>query len=143
MNKPLTPPNNELSTATNIAEQALIGSLLIEGACQNAKAILEVRKLVAETDFRGYYENSSIINQIIHTRIFHAMLLCQYPHQINVANKMNELGILKSSDCAYMSECIARVPCSLDYIQYARSVKDYSLRRNGIKALENTKGVEL
>jgi hypothetical protein len=52
------------------------------------------------------------------------------PHQINVAQIMNDLGILAKGDCSALVLLVANCPCSLGYSDYAKTVKHYSDLRN-------------
>jgi len=83
-----------------------------------------VKRIVSDFDFLDahFHDNK-------HSRIFQGICQCQRPHWINVSEAMNNTQILRPGDIAYMSHCISRVPCSLDYIDYAKAVSAYSLKR--------------
>ncbi len=117
-------PDNELLHAVDDAEEALVGAILIEATRGTRSAIDEVSGIVSPTDFRKPQLG----------RIFNAMLSCSLPpHQINVALELQMSGKLEKFDCAFLSLCVSNVPCSLDYRDYARAVKSYSLERSGNK----------
>lgn len=118
----------EVTGAIEEAEEALIGAILIESV-RSDKAIHEVSKLIEPWDFRGCLKSDKPDRWVWRGRIYYAMTLCDRPHIINVAHKMIELDIFHALDASLMSHCEAGVPCSLDYMDYARVVKDYSIKR--------------
>ena len=118
--------SGELLRATQDAEDSLIGSLLIESTKGNREAIEQSIKLCLPTSF--YFENDR--------RLYQAMISCQAPpHQINTANELSTHNNLQTDDCSHMSYCISIVPCSLDYLHYARCVASYSSQRSGNKKI--------
>jgi replicative DNA helicase len=120
----------EVSEAIAESEEALLGSILIESTRGTDEAIRKVSQIIEPWDFRGCVKTDKPERWVWRARIFYAMTLCELPpHQINVANKMFNLGILQNGDCALMSHLISVVPCSLDYMDYAKAVKNYSVKR--------------
>ncbi len=119
---------NELLTATYDAEDSLIGSILIDSSCGHVEAIRKVRNIVAPDDFQ----------QSIDRLIYAAMLSCEVPHQINVAHEMVRLGTLVDGAIAHMSLCVSTTT-GLEYLDYAKAVREYSLNRQG-KVVTRIKG---
>ncbi len=125
--------NDEISSATVQAEEALLGAILIESTHGDRQAIQAVLAIVSPSDFYGYYEKQALVRQTRHARIFYAMTKTERPpHQITTAQEMNRLGILQSGDCAYLCHLVSMCPCSLDYVDYAKAVREYSLQRQGV-----------
>jgi len=120
----------EISTATQDAEEALIGAILVEASDGTKDFVVDISCIVSASDFKDE------LNQ----QIYKAMLNCsEAPHQINVARKMVELGVLGKYAIAHMSHCISVSPNSMDYIDFAKAVKYYSeLRRSGIPVKSRT-----
>ncbi len=141
----------EVTEAVELAEESLIGAILIESTRGTNEAIRKVSAIVEPWDFRGCLKIDKPERWIWRARIYHAMTLCERPpHIINVAHKMIELNIFHNMDAALMQHCIAGTPCSLDYMDYARTVKDYSIKRrvkyyadkgdiNKLQSITNTK----
>ncbi len=111
----------ELFEARRQAEQALLGALLIEGACQNTQAISDVKKILSPQDFLDtpFYKG-------LHGRIFEAMTHLEFPHQIAVAEELNNTGKLMKGDCAYLVGLVADCPCSVAYMDFAQTILNYS-----------------
>lgn len=105
--------------AVNEAEKGLIGALLINGSYE-PESLDEVKQLVTSEDFR-----SSMCR-----RIYEAILQTPHYDQVSVARKMYEKKTLEPNDCSEMSLLISRCPCSLDYLEYAKAVAQYSAERN-------------
>lgn len=121
----------EVTQAVEEAEQALLGSIFLLSSGGQTKAIKEVSKIVAPFDFRGCVKTNRPDQWIWTARIYYAMLECQgAPHIINVAKKMIDLDILQDNDCSLMQHCIYLTPCALDYLDYAKIVKDESIKRS-------------
>lgn len=128
---------SEIFEAIRQAEEALLGAILIESS-YSANPVYEIKFIVSASDFLDHnkYDNR-------HSRIYQAMLNCDRPQQINVAIEMARQGTLKPRDCAHLSHCIAMCPCSLDYLSYAKVVKEYSLIRNGKKMPVGFRGIDI
>ncbi len=110
--------------ATLQAEESLLGAILIESSDNSTQAISEVNKIVKSEDFYGVDRNS---------RVFEAMLRTEHPHQIGVAQTLYRNGKLASGDISYLCHLVFQCPCSLDYLDYAKAVKTYSLARQGYR----------
>lgn len=123
--------NTGITEATLEAEECLIGSILIESATYGTRqSIIQAVEYVSPLDF--YSEQ--------HRVIFEAMIKCpKPPHIINTAMQMQSEGTLTPKLPAHLRHCISVVPCSLDYLDYARAVKQYSDSRQG-KATRTIKG---
>ncbi len=120
----------EVTGATDEAEEALIGAVLIQSSVDGGEAIRKVSAALEPFDFKGCRRDQKPWQWVRNARIYYAMTQCTLPpHQINVAHKMMELGILQEYDCSWLAHCVAATPCSLDYLDYAEVIKDYSLRR--------------
>jgi len=121
-------PNNssEILQASLDAEDALIGSILIESTDGTRGAINQVAGVIKPADFYTEMDRD----------IFSAMLSCPLPpHQINTAHQMLADNTLGTGSISHMSFCISITPCSLDYLDYAEAVKRYSEIRTGKKRI--------
>lgn len=115
---------SELLTANSQAEESLLGAILIESTDGTRDTIEEVSKIITASDFRDFRCS----------RIFSAMQQCSLPpHQINTARSLHEINKLEKNDCAYLCHLVSICPCSLDYLDYAKAVKEYSNQRGGVK----------
>jgi hypothetical protein len=122
---------NELFAVAFDAEEALLGAILIESCRGTDQAIRKVGRILEPQDFTGCVPTDKPDRWPKNARIFYGMLNCSAPpHAINLANSMVNLGVFQIDDPALMRYCERIVPCSLDYMDYARCVKDYSDRRN-------------
>lgn len=125
--------NEEVSRATKDAEDCLIGAILVESTRGDRTAINGVARFIEPSHFK----------YTINRRIYSAMLSCPLPpHQINVANELFTRNILEPDDCSFLAYLVSLVPCSLDYIDYAKSVLQFSQVRQGVPVLR-IKGVIL
>jgi replicative DNA helicase len=115
----------ELRDATLQAEKTLIGTILVFSADSCTDAIDYCKKILKPSDFYDYQETAP---DNIHYRIYRAMLQCVAPQKINVAQKMNDLGILFPIDVAYLTECQSII-FDLDYESHSITVLRYSLQR--------------
>jgi replicative DNA helicase len=118
--------NDKLPPHDIAAEEAVIGSLLIDGA-----AIYEIATLLQKADF--YHEP--------HQWLYEACLnLYQRAepesiNQITVAQELDRLGKLEQSGgVAYLSHLISVVPTPLDIVDYAQIVYRLSISRHLISA---------
>jgi len=112
----------EIIKATYEAEDSLIGAILVESTDGTRDAINKVAPILSSADF---YND-------MNRRIYEAMLKCpEPPHQINVARQMVIDGSLVDGAVSYLCHCVSEAPCSLDYMDYALSVKAYSEMRQG------------
>ncbi len=108
------------------AEEAVIGSLLIDGA-----AIHKITTFLKETDF--YHEQN---------RWLYGACLALYQrneaiNQITVAQEMDRQGKLEAcGGAAYLSHLISIVPTSLDIEHYAQIVYRLSISRHLITAAD-------
>jgi len=107
---------SETTTARRDAEEALLGSLLIEAT---SLAVRHVQSIINHADFFQSQDRQ-------HSRIFQAMTKCDHVDEISVALKMQELGLLRKGDCGYLRHLISETPNSLDYLYYAKAVRRYS-----------------
>jgi replicative DNA helicase len=120
----------EISGAQSEAEESLLGAIIIESSYDNGKSIKQVMSIIKPEDFRGCVINDPPWRWTRRARIFHAMTKCENPpHEINLAYKLAELNMLNKYDCSYLISCSAMVPCSLNYMEYARKVREYSVNR--------------
>ena len=108
------------------AEEALIGSILISASNGDREPIDELKGFISPIDF----------NDERLRRIYKAMCdLKTAPHPINVAQELNRTNQLKEYDCSHLLHLISICPTWMDYLDYAKVVKDFSLKRNGLKAV--------
>ncbi len=108
--------------ATCEAEDNVIGAILINASDGSREAIIAIRAILQPQDFR------QDINRIIYT----GMLACpNAPHQINVAAELARQGTLQNGVIPHLHYCVS-VSTGLDYVDFARDVKEYSQRRRGI-----------
>ncbi len=121
----------ELAEATTQAEEVLLGAILIDSCGDGTnEAIKKVSAIVEPKDFRGCIVSDPVERWVWRARFFYAMTKCTLPpHEVNLANKLTELGLLLKHDVQLMAHCVSLVPCSLDYLHYAKAVKDYSIQR--------------
>lgn len=112
--------NDSVKEATYQAEESLIGSLLLMSGSR--KPIEEVVALLTPGDFLHFFTRDC----------FAAMINADGPpNQIIVAHELQRAGKLKAGDCASLAELVAKCPSPLDYLHYAKTVKEYSLQRGG------------
>ena len=122
--------------ATLEAENCLIGAILINSdGDEDRKTINAVVFIVNPKDFWDFDERYPVNNyQCQNGRIYSAMLTCKgSPHIVNVAKELVTRGLLKSGDLSHLSHCTAICPMSLDWQDYAVSVRYYSQLRKSIK----------
>lgn len=118
MNGEKLPPHD------NDAEEAVIGSLLIDGA-----AMYKIAVLIKPSDFFGE-RNSQIFNACLSL-----YQRSEAINQITVAQELDRQGKLDScGGGAYLSHLISIVPTSLDIEHYARIVNRLSIMRRLIEA---------
>lgn len=115
----------EVTEAARQAESALLGSILIEAACAEItpECLFPIRRLVQPADFMDFDV------QGCHSRIYAAMIKCEHPDQVSVAQELQRQGQLRNLDCAYMSQLIAETPTSLDWRYYAKVVQENGRKR--------------
>ncbi len=101
------------------AEESLLGALLIEGANLNETAIEEVKAIIQSSHFIHYNDGR-------HARIYEAMTHLKHPHQVAVAEELNQNNKLQKGDCSYMAHLVAECPCPIAYMDFARAILSYS-----------------
>lgn len=117
----------EITTNT---EECLIGSILLESSLLNNQAIKEVMQIIEPYDFTGCVREHKPWQWVPIARIYFAMTKCELPpHRINVALQLANMNILQAKDVPLMDWCEIVTPCSLDYMHYAKAVKEYSIKR--------------
>jgi hypothetical protein len=117
----------EITGAQIEAEESLLGAIMIQaqGGDNRTKELK-----IEPGDFYGCVQSDKPDRWPIRARVYYAMTQCDCPpHQINVANQMFNLGILHDGDCAMLCSYVAVTPCSMDYQDYAKVLKDYSVKR--------------
>lgn len=120
----------ESETAAYTAEENLLGAVMIQSSFGDKTAIEAVSLILETIDFEGCFLKDKPYIWPPHARVYYAMLYCENsPHQVNVALQMDKLGILRLEDCAHLAYYIRMTPCSLDYLDYANAVKEYSTMR--------------
>lgn len=119
-----------ISISASEAEDCLLGSILIESCRGDNEAIRKVSNILQPWDFKGCSQSDKPAYWATNPKIYYAMLKCDLPpHIIAVSRKLVELDLLDIKHPAYMRHLEYSVPCSLDYLHYARAVKEYSLQR--------------
>ena len=118
MNETRLPPSD------NDAEEAVIGSLLIDGA-----AIFQVADFLQATDF--FYEQ----NQALYDTCYTLYQRDEAINQVTVAQELSRKGRLEScGGAAHLSYLISVCPTSLDIEHYGRIVYRLSIMRQMITA---------
>lgn len=118
------------AVATEDAEQALIGAILIDAAGGNRDTINHITTILQPRDFRGCAEKDKPLYWGVNPRIYYAMLqTSDPPNIISVSLQLVKLNLFDLKYPAYMAECQYKCPCSLDAEYYAKAVKEYSLQR--------------
>jgi len=118
--------NEKLPPHDPDAEEAVIGSLLIDG-----NAIYKVASLVQSSDF--YYEP----NQLIYSACYSLYQRNDAINQITVAQELARQNKLEPcGGAAHLSHLIAICPTSLDIEHYAQIVYRLSTMRNLITAAD-------
>ncbi len=51
----------------------------------------------------------------------------EYPHEVAVAEELFNTNELETGDCAYLVVLVAECPSSMDYMDFAQTVKNYSI----------------
>ena len=121
-------PDNDIARFE--AEESLLGAILIQSCANDRSVINQVSQIVEIIDFEGCFLKVNPFNWPVHARVFYAMLKCDNPpHEINTASSMNTLGILKIHDCVHLAHYVSICPCSLDYLDYAKAVRQYSIKK--------------
>lgn len=116
--------NDKLPPHDIAAEEAVIGSLLIDGA-----AIYEIATLLEKDDF--YHEP----HQYLYAACISLYARSEAINQITVAQELDRLGKLEQcGGVAYMSHLISVVPTPLDIQDYAQIVYRLSISRHLISA---------
>ncbi len=116
--------NDKLPPHDIAAEEAVIGSLLIDGA-----AIYEIATLLEKDDY--YHEP----HQYLYAACISLYARSEAINQITVAQELDRLGKLEQcGGVAYMSHLISVVPTPLDIQDYAQIVYRLSISRHLISA---------
>jgi replicative DNA helicase len=116
--------NDKLPPHDIAAEEAVIGSLLIDGA-----AIYEIATLLEKDDF--YHEP----HQYLYAACMSLYARSESINQITVAQELDRLGKLEQcGGVAYLSHLISIVPTPLDIQDYAQIVYRLSISRHLISA---------
>ena len=116
--------NDKLPPHDIAAEEAVIGSLLIDGA-----AIYEIATLLQKADF--YHEP----NQWLYESCMNLYTRSESINQITVAQELDRQGKLEQcGGVAYLSHLISVVPTPLDIQDYAQIVYRLSISRHLITA---------
>jgi replicative DNA helicase len=135
--KSMTNYQPEITGATVEAEEALLGAIMIQSAGGSSETIHQVSAVLEPADFLACLRWEKPDRWPRRARVFYAMTQCENsPHQVNVALKMVQLNILQDGDCVQLCCYVASCPCSLDFMDYARAIRDYSIKRQA-KELAN------
>jgi replicative DNA helicase len=125
------PENEKLPPHDIAAEEAVIGSLLIDGS-----AIYDIATVVQKGDF---YHSPL---QTLYDACFQLYQRGESINQITVAQELERQGKLEANGgVAYLSHLISIVPTSLDILEYARIVQRLSISRRLIVAGQQITGI--
>ncbi len=114
------------------SEKALLGAILLWGT-HSKDALNDIVPIVQVTDFAIP----------THQRIYKAMLQCNLPHELAVAQQLSQTSNLQKGDVAYLVSLEAFCPSCMDYLEYARQVATYASHRQGIRYQQtHRRGVE-
>jgi replicative DNA helicase len=117
---------SELLKATILAEENLLGALMLATVVLGDEfALPEVKKLVSYTDFQDYHFKGD------RARIYCAMCQCEHPDITTVTHELMLADCLDVNDISYLRQLLLGAPTSYNYMEYARIVKDYSIKRGG------------
>lgn len=114
----------EADLATD-AEEKLLASILLE-----PRLMPEIREVVKPEAFLDYHHFATgKTNHGTRARIYSAMVTCDHPDMITLANHMVHLGTWLPNYTAYLNMLIANCATHFDWPYYARAVNDYYARR--------------
>ena len=109
------------------AERALLGVILLLGS--GDRVVLwdgETESLSALTDIKSKITASDLFDSQFHdprhAKIFTAMTHCEHPHEIAVAEELNNMGELNPGDCAYLKHLISQCPCVIAYQDFIDTI---------------------
>jgi len=126
-------PNEKLPPHDVDAEEAVLGSLLIDGT-----AIYKVEGLLIKEN-RDFYREQNHLIYVACVELYHRN---EAINQITVAQELARQNKLEESGgAAYLSHLIANCPTSLDIEYYARVVFRLGVMRRLIGAAEQIKGI--
>ena len=112
-----------------LAEESLLGAILINASDDdNRDNINAIAFIVKPADFRGFNSQYPVNEwQCQNGRIYSAMLSCKgSPNIVNVATELVNRKLIKQGDVAHLSHCTAICPMSLDWNDYAVSVRYFA-----------------
>lgn len=112
-------------------EESLLGAIMLHAQHYRTRAAInEVMSILKPSDFRGCETADRPFQMVWRARFYYAMMVCEYPPtELNVAIQLQKLNMLNEYDCALLARCIYMCPCSLDYMQYAKQLKDFSVKQ--------------
>lgn len=112
-------------------EESLLGAIMLHAQHYRTRAAInEVMSILKPSDFRGYIHTHRPDQWIWRSRVYYAMTLCDLPPtELNVAVQLQQMNMLHNNDCSLLAHCIYVCPCSLDYMQYAKQLKDFSVKQ--------------
>lgn len=116
----------ETELAAVEAECALLGSITIQAAC-GGNVMPRIKPIISPIYFIGWRKDIKLASR--NARFYEAMLECDMPHRINVAQKLDDMNMLETYDCSELVRYESTVPCSLDYLSYAQVVRKYAIKR--------------
>jgi len=120
----------EVTGVIEQTEECLLGCILAQARLYHENVIDKVSKIIRPSDFRGCIETDKLDRWVWRARLYYGMLKCENPPSpVTLAHKMIELNIFHNLDASLMAHCEYEVGCSLDYMEYAHLVKDYSIKR--------------
>jgi replicative DNA helicase len=134
------PRTSDVIEVSVLAEESLLGAILIVSSYGDKTAISETRRIIQPehfSDFGMYIP--------IRARIYKAMLDCDVaPHIVNLANYLKKINRLTKNDISNMWRYISLDICSLDYLTYAKVLREcaFELKPN-LKQATMTRGIPL
>jgi len=118
---------DETMLATQKAEHALLGALILEAAGLPGSGIIgEIAKIVKPEDFLD-----TTFGEHLHTRIYQSILNLAGPlNEVTIPLEMAKTGPLPRGTHAEFAILNAACPCWVDWESYTKAVREYSDTRN-------------
>jgi replicative DNA helicase len=132
------PQTTELFQSVRLAEQSLLGAILIDSSDGSTEVIDYCSHRIKPEYFLDYnfYDSKN-------TRIYIAMLECKSPNQIAVAQKLKETKKLWGGDCVYLRELVADCPTIYIYQDCVETILDYAKETGIYKETLVYKGLKI
>lgn len=119
-----------LLPATVLSEERLLGAIMVGTVVfGDAQLIKDVKAIVSPSDFCDYAYKGD------RARIYAAIINCEHPDIVTVTYELIITNKLKPNDTDYLRDLLMGITgdtTSYNYMDYARIVKDLSLKRASI-----------